>query len=407
MGRPGERRSPRGLAPLGAGLRPGPTNTITDVEGIEVGHRTADAPPYCTGTTVVLARRGAVGGAAVRGGAPATRETDLLCPQRLVDQVHAVVLTGGSAYGLDSAGGVMRYLEERSIGWRVGTGREEVVPIVPAAALFDLGRGGSFAARPDLGFGYGAAAGATSGAVQLGSVGAGTGALTGAAVGLRLKGGVGSASLALPGGGHLGALVAVNAVGSAVDPESGRFYGEPWLFEDEVQGLGAPAEHELAAARSAVPPGRAGAGGKGPEGAPPGWRAESTVIGVVATDAPLTKVEASRLASVAHDGLARAVVPAHTIFDGDTLFALATASKPFPLLGAPDPLGGAEPPGAPGPPTGVATPASPAARAASLAVLSELAAGCVARAVVHALLAATPGAGAPSYRSAFPSAQRT
>jgi L-aminopeptidase/D-esterase-like protein len=288
-----------------------PRGGITDVPGIKVGHHTLTERP--TGCTVVLVDgAGAVGAVSQRGGAPGTRETDLLDPGNLVDKVNAVVLTGGSAFGLESASGVVRWLEEHGIGWRTQGGP---VPIVPAAVLYDLTIGGNPRVRPDAACGYAAANAASSGAVEEGSVGAGAGAtvgkLGGAIGGARsgyrsMKGGVGTASIALPSGLVVGALVAVNAAGDIVDPESGAI----------VAGALAP-DGTLADARKLL---RAGAL------APRTRPGENTTIAVVATNARLTKAEAARVASMADDGLARTVVPSHTIFDGDTVFALATGT---------------------------------------------------------------------------------
>ncbi|MEO9174916.1 MAG: P1 family peptidase, partial [Gaiellales bacterium] len=199
---------------------PGPTNSIVDVEGLEVGHTTRTDPPFLTGVTVVLAREGAVGGVDVRGGGPGTRETDVLDPRNLVERVHAVLLAGGSAYGLDAATGVMAALEQRGIGFRVGATPAEIVPIVPAAVLFDLGRGGDFRARPDASFGEQAVAAASADPPAQGSVGAGTGAVAGS-----LKGGIGTASTVLENGAVIGAIVALNAFGDAVSPDTGEPYG--------------------------------------------------------------------------------------------------------------------------------------------------------------------------------------
>ncbi|WP_200420731.1 P1 family peptidase [Streptomyces sp. Y2F8-2] len=295
-------------------------DALTDVVGLRVGHATRIGDGWLTGTTVVLAPEGgAVAAVDVRGGGPGTKETDALDPRNLVQKVEAVVLTGGSAYGLDAASGVMAWLEEHGRGVRVGPEPSHVVPVVPAACVFDLGRGGDFKARPDAAMGRAAAEAAAAsepGApVAEGCVGAGTGATVG-----PLKGGVGTASTVLDSGITVGALVVCNAVGSAMDPETGALYGEL------VQGrVGCPARevHEAArrrlaetAAHLARPP-------------------LNTTLAVVATDADLTKAQAQKFAGVAHDGLARAVRPAHLLHDGDTVFALATGTRP---LAAADPL---------------------------------------------------------------------
>ncbi|MET8943169.1 P1 family peptidase [Streptomyces sp. NPDC004542] len=289
-------------------------DALTDVMGLRVGHATRIGDGRLTGTTVVLAPEGgAVAAVDVRGGGPGTKETDALDPRNLVRKVDAVVLTGGSAYGLDAASGVMAWLEEQRRGVRVGADPAHVVPVVPAACVFDLGRGGDFRARPDAATGRAAveaaAAGAPGAPVPQGCVGAGTGAVVGG-----LKGGVGSASTVLDSGVTVAALVVVNAVGSAVDPETGVLYGE--LFEGRVVYPEAHV-HEAARRRLAESAGR---------GAPPPL---NTTLAVVATDAGLSKAQAQKLAGTAHDGIARAVRPVHLLNDGDTVFALATGARPL------------------------------------------------------------------------------
>ncbi len=275
---------------------------LTRVAGIKVGHFTLEERP--TGCTVILTEGGAVAGADVRGGAPGTREIDLLSPVATVEKVHAIVLSGGSAFGLDAASGAVRYLEERGIGFDVGVAK---VPIVPAAILFDLGVGGRPEVRPGASCGYNAAKAASDGAVPEGSVGAGAGATVGKMAGPKraMKGGIGTASIELPNGLVVGALIAVNAVGDVVDPATGEVVAGV-RTED---GLG------FADARKLLR--------LGPSGGRPG---ENTTIGVVATNARLTKAQATKVAQMAHDGLARAIYPAHTPADGDTLFALALGS---------------------------------------------------------------------------------
>jgi L-aminopeptidase/D-esterase-like protein len=276
---------------------------ITAVPGIRVGQFTL--PGGFTGCTVVLADGdGAVGGIAQRGGAPGTRETDLLDPTNLVERVNAIVLSGGSAFGLDAAQGVVKYLEERKVGFKTNAG---VVPIVPAAILFDLGFGGN-TLRPTADCGYKAATAATTGAVEEGNVGAGAGATVGKIGGGRMptKAGIGSASVALRGGLIVGAIVAVNAVGDIIDPSTGA-----------VVAGARDANGTLADARKVL---RSGSQTTTPK---PG---ENTTIGVVATNAKLTKAQASRMALMADDGLARALFPSHTLGDGDTVFALATGA---------------------------------------------------------------------------------
>lgn len=295
-------------------------DALTDVAGVRVGHATRTGDGWLTGTTVVLAPEGgAVAAVDVRGGGPGTKETDALDPRNLVRTVEAVVLTGGSAYGLDAASGVMAWLEERGRGVRVGPDPAHVVPVVPAACVFDLGRGGDFRARPDAATGRAAveAAAATGpGApVPQGCVGAGTGAVVG-----QVKGGIGTASTVLDSGITVAALVVANAAGSAVDPETGVLYGE--LFRGRVR-YPAPEVHGAALRRLAEVAGR--------NAAPP----LNTTLAVVATDAGLSKAQAQKLAGTAHDGIARAVRPVHLLSDGDTVFALATGARP---LDAADPL---------------------------------------------------------------------
>jgi L-aminopeptidase/D-esterase-like protein len=281
----------------------GRSRGITEVQGIRVGHFTLTERP--TGCTVILVDGDAVGGVSQRGGAPGTRETDLLDPLNMVDKVNAIVLSGGSAYGLDAEQGVVRYLEERSIGWRVGTG---VVPIVPAAILFDLGFGGDAKIRPTADCGYRAAGAASSGPVAEGSVGAGAGATVGKlSGGPSMKGGLGSAAIAWPNGLVVAAIVAVNAAGDGVDPATGRV----------VAGMRTSDGKRLADVRTVL---RSGALGQGAQPAPGG----NTTIGLVATNARLSKSDINRVALMADDGLAKAIVPSHTTGDGDTVFALAT-----------------------------------------------------------------------------------
>jgi L-aminopeptidase/D-esterase-like protein len=273
------------------------------VNGIHVGHHTlADRP---TGCTVVLAPEGAVAGVDVRGSAPGTRETDLLDPIHTVQEVHGVVLSGGSAFGLDTASGVMRFLEEKDIGFDVGIAK---VPIVPSAILFDLGIGGKPEIRPDADCGYRAARAAGSGSVDEGNVGAGAGATVGKALGAEraMKAGVGTAAVRFENGLVVGALIAVNAWGDVIDPATGRI----------VAGVRTEDGRGFADARKMI---RSGVRVRGRAG-------QNTTIGVIATNAKLDKAQATKVAQMAQDGLARAVQPAHTPFDGDTLFALATGT---------------------------------------------------------------------------------
>ena len=342
----------------------GLTNSISDVAGIRVGHATLDRLGWLTGCTVVVAPHGgAVGGVDVRGGGPGTRETDLLDPANVVDRVDAVLLGGGSAFGLSAADGVIAGLFADGRGWPTG-GPGEVVPIVPAAILFDLGRGGSYAHHPAPADGAAAYADATAsvGGVGSGCVGAGTGAKAG-----PVKGGVGSASAVLPDGTTVAALVAVNSMGSPIDTNTGGLHGAREGLPGEFPADTSPGElRAYLATMTGSPPHPPAAG-------------QATTIGVVATDTTLTKAQCRRTAGIGHDGLARAIRPVHTFYDGDTLFALATGERPAPDL--PD-----------------------------LVMLMEAGATCVARAVAHAVLAAAGvdrladgGVALPSYRDVFPS----
>jgi len=270
-------------------------HAITDVPGIEVGH--AQDKDALTGCTVILSRKGAVAGVDVRGGAPGTRETDLLNPINMVEKVHAVLLAGGSAFGLDAATGVMRYLEEHKIGLDTGPAR---VPIVPAAILYDLSTGRADI-RPDSAMGYLAASSASSDKPAEGNVGAGTGATVGKMRGMKyaMKSGMGTASIDINGI-IIGAIVAVNAVGDVIDPKTGKV----------LAGLRSGTTLDLmkkGKTQSAIK--------------------SNTVIGVIATNAKLTKAQATKVAQMAQDGLAQTIRPAHTIFDGDTIFALSTGKQ--------------------------------------------------------------------------------
>lgn len=277
---------------------------LTAIEGLLVGHSVRSERP--TGCTAVLAPDGAVAGVAQRGGAPGTRELGLLDPTNMVQQVHAVVLSGGSAFGLDAASGTVRYLEEKGLGFDV---RVAKVPIVVSAILFDLPFGGDPKIRPTADCGYAAAKAAGTGPVEQGNVGAGAGATVGKWLGpgRAMKGGLGSASITTEDGLTVAAMVAVNAVGDVVDPYTGRV----------VAGVRSPSGGTpLADVRKLLrepPPGRA-------------RPAENTTIGIVATNARLYKAQATKLAQMADDGFARAIVPSHTPGDGDTLFSLATGS---------------------------------------------------------------------------------
>lgn len=334
---------------------------ITDVGGIRVGHYhrlCADASlgsGWATGTTVVLTPPGTVGAVDVRGGAPGTRETDLLDPANSVRHVDAVMLSGGSAYGLAAADGVMRWLEEHDRGVAMDGG---VVPIVPAAVIFDLPVGG-WQCRPTAEFGY-AAADTAGTDVALGTVGAGTGARAGV-----LKGGVGSASTVLESGVTVGALVVVNPAGNVIDPATGL----PWQAHlIEEFGLTAPPADQIAALAK--------------------LDAElsplNTTVAVVATDAALSPAACRRVAVAAHAGLARTIRPSHTPLDGDTVFALATGAVEV-----------APPPD---------TPASMSPETALITTVGAAAADCLARAVLVGVLAAEPVAGIPTYRGLLPGA---
>ena len=276
---------------------------LTRIPGFRVGH--ASDTIGCTGCTVILCPEGTVGGVDVRGSAAGTRELDALFPLHLVPHVHGVLLAGGSAFGLDAAAGVMRYLEERGIGFDVQVTR---VPIVPTAILFDL-RLGDARARPDARMAYAACQQATDGPIQEGSVGAGTGATVGKlyGIGRAMKAGLGSAGLDLPGGVQVAALVVVNAYGDVRDPSTGRLL---------AGAREAPKGHRLVDTAAAM---RRGMIRKG-------YTAESTTLAVVATNAQLTKAQATKMAQVAHHGLVRTIVPVHTTLDGDLVIGLATGT---------------------------------------------------------------------------------
>jgi L-aminopeptidase/D-esterase-like protein len=295
------------LALIGAGcVQPSAQQTnggLTAVAGIKVGHHTLRERP--TGCTVILTEGGAVAGVDVRGASPGTRETDLLDPINTVDRVHAIVLAGGSSYGLDAANGAVRYLEEHNIGYDV---RIAKVPIVPAAILIDLRVGDKPQVRPDADCGYAAAKAASTGPIAEGTVGAGAGATVGKLAGFNrgMKGGLGTASVTLPNGLVVAALVAVNAAGDVVDPATGKVVAG--ARTQDGRGL---ADIRTLLKSGAVQPPRPG---------------ENTTLGVVATNATLTKAQAARVALMAHDGFARAIYPSHTLGDGDTIFGVATGA---------------------------------------------------------------------------------
>jgi L-aminopeptidase/D-esterase-like protein len=289
-------------------------NAITDIPGILVGQ--AHDSEALTGCTVVLCEEGAVGGVDQRGGAPGTRETDPMRPMHLVQKVHAVVLSGGSAFGLDSASGVVRYLEEKGVGFNVRVAR---VPIVPAAILFDLGVGRSDV-RPDAAMGYAACQSASRQRPAEGNAGAGMGATVGKILGPSgaMKSGIGTASIGIGNGVVVGAIVAVNAFGDVIDTNTGEILAgvRPTKIGPVQMGGQEPFADAMKVMRSLAGKAVLHFGSRG-----------NTVIGVVATNAQLNKEQVNKVAQMAHDGLARAVRPAHTMLDGDTLFALSLGSK--------------------------------------------------------------------------------
>lgn len=315
----------------------GPHNGLTDVQGIQVGHYSNE--PAASGVTVVLCDQGTTAGVDVRGSAPGTRETDLLNPVNLVQTVQAVVLSGGSVYGLASADGVVRWLEARGRGFPLD--ETHVAPIVPAAVLFDLGRGQDFVPPVSPEWGEKACEAASGGPVRMGCVGAGTGALSGG-----IKGGLGTASLLLDSGITVAALVAVNSLGSTIHKKTGALWEVDLEVNGEFGGLG----HR----RVQIP--------DPPQGEP----GKNTSIGIVATDARLSKVQCRKVAQMAHDGLARAIRPCHTMFDGDTIFSVSTNRQELP-----ETEGFFE-----------------ATHAQAVNEIGHAAAGCMSRAVIHAILSA-------------------
>lgn len=346
-------------------LDPYGSGSLTDVAGVLVGHHHRVGRGWRTGTTVVFCPQGATAAVDVRGGGPGTRETDALDAHNLVDRVHAVCLSGGSAYGLAAADGVMVELERRRLGVPVGPDPTHVVPVVPAAVIFDLGRGGRFDHRPGPEFGRRALVAARRRAAR-GAVGAGTGAIAGG-----LQGGVGMASTLLDLGGRpvrVAALAVVNAAGSPVDPASGL----PWTTIPALRRPNAADRRAVAAAVAAAAP-----------------LPLNTTIGVVATDADLTRAEAHRFAMSAHDGLARAIRPAHGLTDGDTVFALSTGDV---ALAVGDDDG----------PAGLGR--SPVSRAARLNRLFAAGAAVFERACADAVVTAEPVGGSVAYRTICASA---
>ncbi|MFH1057097.1 MAG: P1 family peptidase [Pseudomonadota bacterium] len=326
--------------------KPGPLNALTDVAGLIVGHHSDLV--NVSGCTAIIAPEGAVAGVDVRGSAPGTRETDLLAPQNLVQRVNAVMLCGGSVYGLAAADGAVRWLAEK--GWGFPLDQGAVAPIVPAACLFDLGRGPQYVPPAGPDWGRAACAAANAGPVAQGLAGAGVGAVSGG-----IKGGLGSASLGLANGLTAAALVAVNSLGSVINPASGL----AWELGLEIGGEFGPAARRPVA----LPP-------------PPGGEpARNTTIAVVATDASLDKAQAMKMAQMAQDGLARAIRPAHTMFDGDTVFCLATCQRPLPAAEG-----------------FFSAPLAPA-----LNELGQALADCLSRAIVKALAHAEGLAGFPAW----------
>ena len=312
-------------------------NAITDVNGIQVGHFTD--LESASGVTVILCEKGAVAGVDVRGSAPGTRETDLLNPINLVEKVQAVVLSGGSVFGLAASDGVVQWLSRKGCGFPLGN--DQVAPIVPAATLYDLGRGAAFKPPISARWGKQACMAASDREVEQGRVGAGTGAMAG-----NIKGGVGTASYQLESGIWVGAIVAVNSNGSVIEPQT----GQPW----EIRLENGNEFEELGKRYVELPPSL--------ESAP----AQNTTIGVVATDAICTKAQTQKIAQMAHDGMARAIRPAHTMFDGDTLFCLATGVKQLPQ-----------------------TPGFfETSHAQAITAIGHAAADCVSRAILHGVLAA-------------------
>jgi L-aminopeptidase/D-esterase-like protein len=352
-----------------------PVGSITDVAGIRVGHHQRTGRGWQTGTTVVYVPDGATPGVSVRGGGPGTRETDALRPENLVQEIHAVCLTGGSAFGLAAADGVVAWLEEQQQGFPIGPpdDLQGVVPVVPAAVVFDLGRAGRFDHRPTADFGRRAITSARVAQRSWGSVGAGTGARAGG-----LQGGVGTASttvsIPIVASAHetaaplivqVGAVAVVNANGTAIDPGTGL----PWA--PNRFGLGPVSARDRARLVQRL-------SGQGVD--------LNTTIGVVATSAALSKSEVSKMADVAHDGLARAIRPAHSMFDGDTVFGLAT--------GVHD-IGDAP-----------AAMRSTPSRQSALNLILRAAADTFAAAIVHAVVAATTVGDVASYLDLCPSAMR-
>lgn len=336
------------------------SGSLTDVDGIRVGHHHRIRRGWQTGTTVVMFDGGATAGVDVRGGGPGTRETDLLRPEAMIERIHAVCLSGGSAFGLSAADGVMHWLEERHIGFPVGDPSlvpRPVVPIVPAAVIFDLGRGGATGNRPDATFGRRAAAAARNRPPASGSVGAGAGCRAGG-----LQGGIGGASKRLASGAVVAAIAVVNAAGRVIDPATGL----PWVTGSRRLSRPSAADRHTLSAITDSP-----------------MSTLNTTIGVVATNIALSKAECTKLAAVAHDGLARAVRPAHSMFDGDTIFGVSTGTADLSTTSddSPAPL-----------------------RPMQLNELLVASAECFAIACTNAVVEATTVGQALAYRDACPSA---
>jgi L-aminopeptidase/D-esterase-like protein len=324
----------------------GKTNSITDVAGLTAGHF-SDVKAAC-GVTVVICEKGAVAGVDVRGAAPGTRETDLLNPINLVEMAQAVVLSGGSVYGLAASDGVVRWLAQKKLGFPVDA--EHVAPIVPAAVLYDLGRGADFIPPVQAEWGLQACESAHTGPLEQGCCGAGTGAVSGG-----IKGGLGSASLVINSGITVAAVVAINSMGSVINPQTGRIWERDIEIDNEFAGQ-TKRRVQLLQADTASP-------------------ATNTTIGIVATDAILTKVQATKIAQMAHDGLARAIRPSHTMFDGDTIFCLATGQKELP----------------------VGDDFFPGHQAPAINDIGHAAADCMTRAIIHGVLKAKTMGSFPAF----------
>jgi L-aminopeptidase/D-esterase-like protein len=350
--------------------------SLTDVGLIKVGHFVRKSRDWLTGTTVILAPLGATAGVDVRGGGPGTRETDLLRPENLIQKVHAIVLSGGSAYGLASAQGVMEFLEETGSGFSVGKDPSWVVPIVPGAVIFDLGRGGKFANRPDSTFGYRAAKLAKSVSSDVGCVGAGLGARSGG-----LKGGLGMASTRLEDGHVVSALAVVNSIGSLINPDTCL----PW--HESATRLRRPNASDRRMLRDylsslATPVATVDS----PQTTSSQTSSLNTTIGAVATNLRLSKSECTKFAAVAHDGLARAVRPAHLMNDGDTIFGLSVGPGDL-ILSENEPIF-----------------SDPVGRPALLNKVLAAGADMFAQACTEAILRASSCGGMLSYRELCPSA---